>query len=108
MFLFDENLTEYGGKEMTKWEGLLPIGSVVILNNGEKKLMIVGQSQTPAGEPDKIFDYSAVLYPQGFYDRNNTYLFKQSFDIHGLFFISKSCFYTRFCSNFEKIQEKHI
>ena len=28
MFLFDENLTENGGKEMTKWEGVLPIGSV--------------------------------------------------------------------------------
>ncbi|OQA22166.1 MAG: hypothetical protein BWY61_01681 [Firmicutes bacterium ADurb.Bin354] len=71
---------------MTKWEGLLPIGSVVILNNGEKKLMIVGQSQTPAGEPEKIFDYSAVLYPQGFYDRNNTYLFNHE-DIKKIYYI---------------------
>lgn len=45
-------------------KNLLPIGSVVLLRGGEKRLMICGRIQTRAGS-DKVYDYSACLYPEG-------------------------------------------
>lgn len=46
---------------------LLPIGSVVRLGKGTKKLMIEGIKQTEA-RTDKIYDYIAVSYPIGCID----------------------------------------
>lgn len=43
---------------------LLPIGSVVILKNGKKKVMIFGVKQTDVST-DKEYDYISVLYPEG-------------------------------------------
>ena len=44
---------------------MLPIGSVVIMKNGTKPLMIFGYLQKDSSNPDKIFDYSAVMFPEG-------------------------------------------
>ena len=41
----------------------LPIGSVVLLNEGNKKLMIYGRRQLDSSR--KLFDYIACLYPEG-------------------------------------------
>lgn len=41
---------------------LLPIGSVVLLEGGEKKLMIFGVKQTAN---DEEYDYIGVIYPEG-------------------------------------------
>jgi len=49
---------------MEESAGLLPIGSVVSLRGGEKKLMIFGLKQTD-DSLDKTFDYVGVLYPEG-------------------------------------------
>ncbi len=46
---------------------LLPIGSVVLLKGGEKRVMICGRIQTKAGE-DIIYDYSACYFPEGIID----------------------------------------
>ena len=46
------------------YKNLLPIGSVVLLKGGEKRIMICGRIQTKAGE-DTIYDYSACYYPEG-------------------------------------------
>ncbi len=43
---------------------LLPIGSVVLLKNGQKRLMIHGVKQTDQSS-DKEYDYISVLYPEG-------------------------------------------
>lgn len=43
---------------------LLPIGSVVVLKNGSKKLMIYGRKQIQWGVK-KVWDYVACLYPEG-------------------------------------------
>ena len=43
---------------------LLPIGSVVKLRNGKKKVMIYGVKQTDA-KTDTTYDYVGVLYPEG-------------------------------------------
>lgn len=38
----------------------LPLGSVITLKNGSKRLMIVGRLQNQIGSND-IYDYAAVL-----------------------------------------------
>ena len=55
-------------------KGFLPLGSVILLEGGEKRLMIVGRKQMLA-ENKKVFDYSAVLFPEGYQDAGQLYLF---------------------------------
>jgi len=63
---------QYESKPTLKPEALLPVGSVVLLKEAEKKLMIVGVIQKNG---DKQYDYSAVLYPEGFVDMDHFYMF---------------------------------
>ena len=51
---------------------LLPIGSVVLLNEAEKKLMIIGILQRNGEE---VFDYVGCPYPEGLLDSGNLFLF---------------------------------
>lgn len=51
----------------------LPIGSIVLLNNGTKKVMIYGRRQMNAEK--KIFDYVAYLYPEGNINEEYNFLF---------------------------------
>ena len=44
---------------------LLPIGSVVLLKNAKKPLMIFGVKQFATEHPDQEYDYIGVLYPEG-------------------------------------------
>ena len=48
-----------------KTRNLLPIGSVVLLQGGKKKVMIIGIKQLNM-ENQEEYDYLAVLYPEGF------------------------------------------
>ena len=64
---------------------LLPIGSVVVLKEGHKKLMIVGVMQSDADEPEKTYDYLGVFYPEGHLGKNFQYLFNHE-DIDEIFF----------------------
>lgn len=51
---------------MDKQIHYLPLGSVVILKGGIKKLIIVARGlQIKYGEEDKFFDYGASEYPEG-------------------------------------------
>ena len=44
----------------------LPIGTVVSLKGGENvRVMVIGYAQMGENEPDKIYDYASVVYPQG-------------------------------------------
>ncbi|MDO4535237.1 MAG: DUF4176 domain-containing protein [Clostridium perfringens] len=43
---------------------LLPLGSIVILKNGFKKLMIIGR-KILQGKNEKLYDYLGCLYPEG-------------------------------------------
>lgn len=52
----------------------LPIGSVVLLKDSQKRIMIVGVKQKQA-DSDKVWDYSACLYPEGIIDPERLYLF---------------------------------
>lgn len=54
-------------------KNLLPIGTVVTLKEGVKSLMIIGIMQTD--ENEKVYDYIAVLYPEGFLNAETFFLF---------------------------------
>lgn len=55
----------------------LPIGSVVLLKNGKKKVMIYGRRQRRIVDVDKEYDYLACLYPEGNIDEDYMYLFDE-------------------------------
>lgn len=56
-------------------EGLLPIGSVVLIGNSKKKVMIIGVCQKSVGETEKIWDYTGVVFPEGFIAADKMVLF---------------------------------
>ena len=66
-------------------EKFLPVGTVVLLKNGKKPLMIVSYCIMPAGDvydkngkvenPDKVLDYGACSYPEGIVTANEIYGF---------------------------------
>lgn len=53
----------------------LPVGTVVLLANGTKRVMINGFCTMDANKPDKIYDYSGVLFPEGSLSSDQTLLF---------------------------------
>lgn len=61
-------------------EKLLPIGSVVKLKNGQKRLMITGFLQMEQDEKGQknIWDYSGCLYPEGMLTSETNYVFNHS------------------------------
>ncbi|HDR7636289.1 MULTISPECIES: DUF4176 domain-containing protein [Bacillus] len=54
---------------------LLPIGSIVILKEGTKKLMIFGRKQQVETDEIRKFDYMGCPYPEGYMNPDFTYLF---------------------------------
>lgn len=61
------------------FEGLLPVGTVVLLKNSSKRVMIIGvlQKQIKEGQ-EIIWDYSACFYPEGYMGPDKTFLFNGS------------------------------
>ena len=68
---------------------LLPIGSVVLLKEGTKKLMITGIKPVSEDNPNKIFDYIGVVYPEGYLSNEYNFLFNHK-DINDVVFIGYS------------------
>ncbi len=64
---------------------LLPIGTVVLLKNGEKRLMIAGIKQMDTEDETKEYDYYGVMYPEGHVGENFQYLFNHE-DISEVYF----------------------
>jgi len=67
-----------------KFSELLPIGTVVLLKNAEKRLMIFGVGQTNETE-HQDYDYIGVMYPEGNMGEGTQFLFNHS-DIEQIFF----------------------
>lgn len=63
----------------------LPIGSVVLLRDASKKLMITGIQPVPSDEPEKVYDYIGVVYPEGYLGSEYNFLFNHS-DINDVVF----------------------
>lgn len=58
------------------YSDLLPVGSVVLLKGGEKRVMICGRIQSKQGE-DVVYDYSACYYPEGILGSDNMFFFNR-------------------------------
>ena len=56
-------------------EKYLPLGTVVLLEGGTKRVMITGFATASSDDPDLIYDYAGCMYPQGFITSNQTVLF---------------------------------
>lgn len=63
---------------------LLPIGSIVILKNGFKKLMIIGR-KILQGKDEELYDYLGCLYPEGDIGEQYKFIFNHE-DIDKLLF----------------------
>ena len=64
---------------------LLPIGSVVLLKDGTKKLMIIGIKPMRENEEKEVYDYIGVLYPEGYLSNEYNFLFNHN-DINDVVF----------------------
>lgn len=60
-----------------KLEGMLPAGSVVLIGENTKRLMIIGFLQQEA-ETEVVWDYVGIPYPEGYMGSERTYLFNHS------------------------------
>ena len=61
------------------FERTLPVGSVVSLYGGEKRLMILGYVKYLKGdEGGKIYDYCGCTYPEGYVGSEATAVFDHS------------------------------
>ena len=58
-----------------KSEGFLPIGTVVMLKGGRKRVMITGFLTYGNDEKDKLYDYNGCMYPEGVISSTTTLLF---------------------------------
>lgn len=56
----------------------LPIGTVVLLNGGIKKLMITGYCAVAEAKKGKVFDYRGCPFPDGVLESSGVALFDHS------------------------------
>ena len=59
-------------------EKYLPIGTVVMLKGGSKRVMITGFCAMGDDNHEEIWDYSGCMYPEGFLSSDQTCLFNHS------------------------------
>lgn len=64
---------------------LLPIGSVVVLKEGTKKLMIIGRLQANP-KTKNLYDYAGCPWPEGYMDKDHCYVFNHE-DIDLLYYL---------------------
>lgn len=57
------------------FERTLPIGSIVRLKGGKKRLMIIGYCKYKMDDNETVYDYAGCLYPEGFISADKTALF---------------------------------
>ena len=67
------------------YKDLLPIGSVVLLQGGEKRLMICGRISC-RGDEERIYDYVGCYFPEGVIDSEALFFFDQDM-IESIYFI---------------------
>ena len=60
------------------YDKFLPIGSVVLLENGTNRLMINGYCPVNDDEKNVKYDYSGVLFPEGLLNSEQNYVFNHS------------------------------
>ena len=68
------------------FSGLLPVGTVVLLKNSKKRVMVIGICQRSAEKPEEIWDYSGCLFPEGYMGADKVFLFNND-QIDKVFFL---------------------
>jgi len=58
-----------------KYSGLLPVGTVVLLKESTKRVMIIGVCQRSMDNPEILWDYSGCLFPEGYIGADKVFLF---------------------------------
>ena len=61
-----------------KYEKYLPIGTVVMLQGGTKRAMIIGFCAYENSDNQTMYDYSGCLYPEGLLSSTQTLLFNHN------------------------------
>ena len=56
-------------------EKYLPVGTVVMLKNASKRVMVIGFCIISENDPDKVYDYLGCIYPEGIMDANQNLMF---------------------------------
>ncbi len=56
-------------------EKYLPIGTVVMLKGGTKRVMITGFCSMPTEDETQMYDYAGCMFPEGFLSSDQTALF---------------------------------
>lgn len=72
-----------------KFKRYLPIGSVVLMKDATKRVMITGYAVRSAQFGEKIFDYIGCLYPEGVIAHDKNLLFDHR-DIQQIFALGYS------------------
>ena len=67
-------------------EKYLPIGSVVLLKNAKKRVMVTGFAAQAKETGNKVFDYMGCLYPEGVISSEQNLLFNHE-QIDQIFYI---------------------
>ena len=95
--VLDENLGEIlskigskkGDDGIMNKEKYLPIGSVVLLKDAKKRIMVTGFVAQSQETGDKIFDYMGCLYPEGIISSEQNLLFNHD-QIDKIFYLGYS------------------
>lgn len=56
-------------------KNILPIGTVVLLKDSTKRVMITGFFQRTKDDPEKLWDYAGCLFPEGFISGDKVFVF---------------------------------
>ncbi len=83
MYLEKKNEEDKMNEKRDKY---LPIGSVVLLKDGKKRIMITGFCVIPDNNRQKMFDYTGCLFPEGSIDSKQSLMFDHN-QIDKIFFI---------------------
>ena len=57
---------------------LFPIGTIVLLKNGTKKVMITGFYATSENDSNQVYDYLGCLYPEGILSSDENLVFNHN------------------------------
>ncbi len=64
-------------ENITTNKEFLPLGSVVLLKEATKKIMIVGFLTSRMNDENKVYDYAGCLFPEGILSSDESLLFNE-------------------------------
>lgn len=56
-------------------QNLFPVGSVVLLKNSTKRVMIIGFYQRAKDDDSVLWDYAGCLFPEGYVGADKVFVF---------------------------------